>query len=58
MSEQIFKCCFCGQEFKGWGNNPEPLNHDENARCCDECDGALVIPARIYLLTKSRSKES
>ncbi len=41
------KCCLCGQEFEGFGNNPWPLNNDENARCCDKCNAEKVIPARI-----------
>jgi hypothetical protein len=33
--------------FLGFGNNPWPLNNDINARCCDKCNAAKVIPARI-----------
>lgn len=49
MAEQAFMCCFCGRAFKGWGNNPYPLNKDEKARCCDDCNDNLVVPARLYL---------
>lgn len=38
------KCCICGKEFEGWGNNPWPLEGDE---CCDDCNYEYVIPARI-----------
>lgn len=49
MAEQAFMCCFCNRAFKGWGNNPYPLNKDEKARCCDDCNANLVVPARLYL---------
>lgn len=39
-------CCICGKTFYGYGNNPWPLNKDEDARCCDECNNK-VIAARI-----------
>lgn len=29
------KCCLCGNEFKGFGNNPDPLM--TTGRCCDVC---------------------
>lgn len=44
------KCCLCNQEIEveisGWdeGNNALPL---KDGRCCDECNNAKVIPARI-----------
>lgn len=49
------KCCFCqkmlpaqaGISERFWGNNPEPLKHDDVNRCCDDCNDSLVIPARI-----------
>lgn len=40
------KCCICGKSFKGAGNNPDPIRKD-GSRCCDECNMAYVIPARI-----------
>ena len=39
-------CCICGGTFEGYGNNPSPLATDRGARCCDICDG-LVILARL-----------
>ena len=42
-----FKCCICGRTVKGFGNNPWPVDNREDARCCDECNEAEVIPARI-----------
>lgn len=41
------KCCLCGREFKGWGNNPWPVV--DNGVCCDECNMTKVIPARLKL---------
>lgn len=48
MSE--FECCLCGKKFIGWGNNPWPVVVEEGARCCDECNGKFVIPARLDLM--------
>ncbi len=56
MEKEVKKCCICGCEFIGWGNNPYPIVNDENARCCDDCNKLLVIPARIAQLY-SRDKE-
>lgn len=41
------KCCICGKEFEGWGNNPAPILNGEDDRCCDECNWEHVIPERI-----------
>lgn len=38
------KCCLCGEEFEGYGNNAEPV---KKGTCCDECNKNKVIPARI-----------
>ncbi len=49
--QKTYKCCICGNEFVGFGNNPYPLCHkdDYESRCCDECDN-LVINARMWRL--------
>ena len=39
------KCCICGKEFEGWGNNPWPVKSE--GLCCDDCNMEHVIPARI-----------
>lgn len=39
-------CCLCGEEYKGYGNNPEPLA-SFTRKCCDKCNQELVIPARM-----------
>ena len=38
------KCCLCGEEFEGYGNDPAPLK--ELGECCDRCNAEKVIPAR------------
>ena len=52
---ESYVCCFCGKTFNDWGNNPYPACKDENARCCDDCNNEVVLPARI--LAMSRNKE-
>ena len=64
------KCCICGCEIEGWGNNPDgAMWKDENGsiteptfnpddRCCDMCDSRYVIPGRIYKLQRSRKEQS
>ena len=42
--ENTQKCCLCGKEFTGYGNNPYPLVKEQGARCCDECN-EIVIPS-------------
>ena len=37
-------CSICGLEYKGYGNDAEPIN---SGRCCDTCNNMKVIPARI-----------
>lgn len=55
-----FKCCICGKEVEGFGNNPYPLcdEKDFTSRCCDDCDLQFVIPARIsrYVIKKKGEK--
>lgn len=65
---KTFKCCLCGDLFKGYGNNPQGAAYkDENGeiifpefkdndRCCDICDSIYVIPGRICTLNKIRAK--
>lgn len=45
-----FKCCFCGMIYEGFGHNPWPVDKSDGARCCDDCDSEIVIPARIVAL--------
>lgn len=48
-------CCLCGQEYEGWGNNPYPLATE--GECCDSCNMAKVIPARIFGTATISKKE-
>jgi len=41
------RCCICGRGYEGYGNSAAPL---DEGRCCDECNAAKVIPARIRAL--------
>lgn len=42
------KCCICGKEIEGEGNNPEPVKSE--GVCCDECNENVVISARLSQL--------
>ena len=42
--DQKHKCIICGKEFKGYGNNAEPI---KKGICCDECNIKVVIPLRF-----------
>ena len=50
------KCCLCGKEIKGYGNNPQPLNDSPKARCCDKCNIIKVIPARLSIINSGDKK--
>lgn len=51
------KCAICGKEIESkFGNNPYPVRTDEDARCCDKCNEAFVIPSRISLMYTPRNK--
>ena len=50
-----FACCICGKGSKGCGNNPETvgaLKYSLDAKCCDECNDTVVIPARLEAMFK------
>ena len=53
-------CSICFNEIPkvgDWdsGNNAQPVNH---GRCCDDCDAAVVVPARITMWTYKVSTET
>ena len=62
--DQIKKCCLCGKEFKGWGNNPygalnqksEPIAWKDTDCCCDDCNINIVIPGRMILMYKTKTQ--
>lgn len=39
-------CCICGEEFIGFGNNPDPIKKE--GRCCDICNNRVIL-ARLRL---------
>lgn len=47
MTNIGYECCICHKIFTDWGNNPWPVVKDEDALCCDDCNGTVVLPARI-----------
>jgi hypothetical protein len=49
MKAENHICCLCGVRFWGMGHNPAPLDSDP-ARCCTDCNGFKVIPARMAAL--------
>lgn len=38
-------CVICGENFEGYGNNPDPIK--KTGECCDSCNRSDVIPARL-----------
>ena len=48
-------CSICGKHYEGYGNNAQPVN---DGRCCDECNGTIVIPRRFQDAANRREKES
>lgn len=43
-------CSICQVGYEGWGNNAQPVN---DGRCCDKCNSAIVIPARLMMIFRS-----
>lgn len=48
------KCCICGSEFEGFGNNPDPIKR--KGRCCNACN-YLVLIERIKLIQSHTKKD-
>ena len=48
------KCCFCGKEIEGYGNDPRPIKVacEKMPRCCDDCNKKFVIPTRASVWGK------
>ncbi len=51
-------CSICGhpivpEHISGWeeGNNAAPIN---DGRCCNDCNGSVVVPRRIFDATKEK----
>lgn len=49
------RCCFCGEEIIGYGNNPLPFGNSGD-RCCDVCNEMFVIPGRLAQLQSPKRK--
>jgi len=62
---RLTRCCICGCEFEGHGNNPDgAMWHDKETneliefkpepgdRCCNDCDNTYVIPGRIFKMKR------
>lgn len=55
MMEVKFVCCICGKPSVGYPNNPEPVKKMfDTAGCCNDCNNAFVIPARLHQLVQSQ----
>lgn len=46
MEKRLNKCCICGREYEGHGNNPYPVASPD-LMCCNGCNYRVVIPARM-----------
>lgn len=52
--QETGKCCFCGSDYKNYGNatwgywskEQEEECFGENKRCCDKCYADKIVPAR------------
>jgi len=48
----VHKCCICGKEIVGFGNNPDPIPSNITDICCNECNSLYVLPIRVaYMKT-------
>lgn len=55
------KCCICGKEIKGWGNNPygaldaqgKTVEWKDDDECCDSCNMKYVIFGRMVNLRRN-----
>ena len=52
---QTFKCCICGHDFMGHGNNPRP--YKDSGICCNLCHELFVVPERIKLAEEYEKKD-
>lgn len=44
--ERLPKCCICGSDIEGYGNNPAPV---AGKCCCDKCNNNVIVPYRLFL---------
>ena len=50
------KCCICGKKIEGHGHNPWPYIKDKGVKCCDECNGKVLVE-RVYLSMRNEERE-
>ena len=50
------KCCICGKEINGYGNNPYPLDKRPGKKCCDECNYKHIVPLRLGMAFAKENK--
>ena len=63
---ETYKCCICGKEHTGYGNNPDGaidsskklISWNPDDRCCDECNTKYVLPGRMYRFYRVIKNES
>lgn len=48
------RCIICREPYEGFGHNPDPVAQE--GRCCDHCNWAKVIPARIARMQEAARK--
>jgi len=48
-------CTLCGNQFKGYGNNTQPLIE---GICCNKCNNEKVIPARLCFINHLTQPEA
>lgn len=51
---KLTKCCICGKEFTGHGNNPAPV--ENFGKCCNDCHFNLVVPRRMLDAKKAAAR--
>lgn len=49
---EVKTCSICQLPYTGWGNNAWPVNE---GRCCNNCNSAVVIVARLNQITAARA---
>jgi hypothetical protein len=48
-------CVICGVSFEEYGHSTEPI---KRGRCCNICNDAIIIPARIRIMRQSQDQEA
>lgn len=51
---KLTKCCICGKEFTGHGNNPDPV--EKFGKCCNDCHFNIVVPRRLLDAKKTAAR--